>query len=51
MLEINLKCEINNVNYLKYMEYKENENGVLKELLEREQTTKSVREKNARFLT
>ena len=36
---MNLKCEINNVNYLRYMEYKENENGDSKRHLEREQTT------------
>ena len=48
MLEMNLKCEINNVNYLRYMEYKENENGILKRHLEREQTTKSGKERSGR---
>ena len=45
---MNLKCKINNVNYLRYMEYKENENGDSKRHLEREQTTKSVKERSDR---
>lgn len=45
MLEMNLKCEINNVNYLRYMEYKEKENGNSKRHLEREQTTQHQEKK------
>jgi hypothetical protein len=39
MLEMNLNTQINNINYLRYMEHKDNENGAKKRLLEREQTT------------
>lgn len=39
MLEMNLKCEINNLNYLMYMEHKENENGANKGNMESERAT------------
>lgn len=40
MLEMNLNTEINNINYLRYMEHKDNDNGVSKCNLESERTTK-----------
>lgn len=39
MLEMNLKCEINNLNYLRYMEHEGNENGANKRVLESERAT------------
>lgn len=39
MLEMNLDTQINNVNYLVYMEYKYNESGAKKELFEGVRTT------------
>ena len=39
MLEMNLETNINNINFLRYMQQKEKENEENKMLLEREQTT------------
>lgn len=39
MLEMNLKCEINNLNYIRYMEHKDNENGANKGRFESERAT------------
>lgn len=42
MLEMNLETNINNINFLRYMQQKEKENEENKMLLEREQTTPGV---------
>lgn len=39
MLEMNLKASITNLNYIRYMEYKEKENGKNKGNLESDKTT------------
>ena len=39
MLEMNLETNINNINFLSYMQQKEKKNEENKMLLEREQTT------------
>ena len=39
MLEMNLETNINNINFLRYMQQKEKENEENKMLMEREQTT------------
>lgn len=39
MLEMNLKCEINNLNYLRYMEHKGNGNGANRGHFESDKTT------------
>lgn len=39
MLQINLETNINNINYLRYMEHKDNENGDLKGHFETDKTT------------
>ena len=39
MLQINLETNINNLNYLRYMEHKDNENGALKRNFESERAT------------
>lgn len=39
MLEMNLETNINNINFLRYMQQKEKENEENKMLLEREQIT------------
>ena len=36
---MNLETSINNINYIRYMQQKEEENGKTKNNLEREQTT------------
>lgn len=36
---MNLKCEINNLNYLRYMEYSDSGNGANKRHFESEKTT------------
>lgn len=41
MLEMNLNTQINNINYLVYMEHKDNENGANKGHFESERTTQS----------
>lgn len=41
MLEMNLESKITNINYLRYMEYKENENEALKRNLESERATQT----------
>lgn len=47
MLKMNLETNINNINYLRYMEQKEKEkeNEKRKKLLEREQTTSKENKK------
>ena len=47
MLKMNLETNINNINYLRYMEQKEKEkeNEKRKRLLEREQTTSKENKK------
>ena len=39
MLEMNLNMQINNINYLRYMEHKDNENGANKGHFESERAT------------
>lgn len=39
MLEMNLNTQINNINYLVYMEHKDNENGANKGRFESERAT------------
>lgn len=39
MLKMSLETSINNINYLRYMEGKDNENGVLNRNLESERAT------------
>lgn len=39
MLEMNLNTQINNINYLVYMEHKDNENGANKGHFESERAT------------
>ena len=39
MLEMNLETSINNINYIRYMQQREEENEKTKNNLEREQTT------------
>ena len=51
MLEMNLKCEINNVNYLRYMEHKDKENGENKVHFESEQTTSADKKEKNNFLS
>ncbi len=41
MLEMNLETDINNINYLRYMEYSDNENRALKRNLESERATQT----------
>lgn len=41
MLEINLNTQINNINYLVYMEHKDNESGANKGRFESERATQA----------
>lgn len=41
MLEMNLNTQINNINYIRYMEHKDNENEALKRNLESERATQT----------
>lgn len=46
MLEMNLKAEITNINYLRYMEYSESENGAKNQNLDGESTTQYAEAEN-----
>ncbi len=45
MLKMNLNCEITNINYLRYMEHKDNENEENKTHYESERTTSAEEKK------
>ena len=45
MLEMSLETKINNINFIRYMEHKGNDNGANKRILESERATQTEKNK------